>query len=126
MTNPLTGIVHVSANFGTPLFSNFAVQAGEKLLHPLTGSMEKFIVSARKYRFRKRVLMVMSALMVATAALSFTVNSELWWLFGASAGVTVLYLLDEFTGQASFQFTLEAQLKRFLSLASLPISFPGK
>ena len=64
-------------------------------------------VSARKYRFRKRVLMVMSALMVATAALSFTVNSELWWLFGASAGVTVLYL-----GYLRRQTRIEAQVRR--------------
>lgn len=50
------------------------------------------IVSARKYRFRKHVLMVMAAVMVLTAVLSFTVSSGLWWTCGTSAAVTVLYL----------------------------------
>ena len=49
----------------------------------------------------------MSALMVATAALSFTVNSEMWWLFGGSAGVTVLYL-----GYLRRQTRIEAQVRR--------------
>ena len=49
-------------------------------------------VSARKYRFRKRVLVLMAALMVLSAVLSFTVSPTLWWSCGAVAGVTVLYL----------------------------------
>ncbi|MCV7347867.1 divisome protein SepX/GlpR [Mycolicibacterium rhodesiae] len=49
-------------------------------------------VSARKYRFRKRMLMAMAAVMVVTAALSFTVSSDLWWVTGAAGAVTVLYL----------------------------------
>jgi hypothetical protein len=49
-------------------------------------------VSARKYRFRKRMLTVMSAVMLITAVLSFTVSSSLWWTCGVAAGVTVLYL----------------------------------
>lgn len=50
------------------------------------------VVSARKYRFRKRVLTVMAATMVLTAVLSFTVSSGLWWACGTTAAVTVLYL----------------------------------
>lgn len=49
-------------------------------------------VSARKYRFRKRMLTAMVALMVLTAVLSFTVSPTLWWSCGAVAGVLVLYL----------------------------------
>lgn len=49
-------------------------------------------VSARKYRFRKRVLLVMAAVMVITAVLSFTVNPDLWWVTGSAGAVTVLYL----------------------------------
>ena len=49
-------------------------------------------VSARKYQFRKRVLMVMAVAMILTAVLSFAVDSGLWWAFGTSAAVTVLYL----------------------------------
>jgi hypothetical protein len=49
-------------------------------------------VTARKYRFRKRALTVMAALMVLTAVLSFTVSSASWWFCGATAAVTVLYL----------------------------------
>jgi outer membrane biosynthesis protein TonB len=49
-------------------------------------------VEARKYRFRKRVLMVMGALMALSAVLSFSVSPTMWWSFGAVAGVTVLYL----------------------------------
>lgn len=50
------------------------------------------LVSARKYRFRRRVLTVMAVIMVLTAVLSFTVSSALWWTCGTTAAVTVLYL----------------------------------
>ena len=49
-------------------------------------------VTARKYRFRKRMLMGMSAVMILTAALAFTVSTDLWWACGSSAAVTMLYL----------------------------------
>ena len=49
-------------------------------------------VTARKYAFRKRVLMVMAAVMVLTAVLAFTVTSTGWWLCGCATAVTVLYL----------------------------------
>jgi hypothetical protein len=49
-------------------------------------------ISARKYRFRKRVLIVMATLMTLTALLSFNVSPTLWWSCGAVAGVMVLYL----------------------------------
>ena len=49
-------------------------------------------VSARKYRFRRRVLTATATLMVVTAVLSFTVSPSLWWACGATAAVMVLYL----------------------------------
>ena len=49
-------------------------------------------VTARKYRFRKRTLTVMAALMVLTAVLSFTLSADLWWFCGGTAVATVLYL----------------------------------
>jgi len=64
-------------------------------------------VSARKYRFRKRMLMVMAAIMVITAVLSFTVSSDLWWATGAAGGVTVLYL-----GYLRRQTRIEEQVRR--------------
>jgi hypothetical protein len=64
-------------------------------------------VSARKYRFRKRVLMAMAVLMLFTAVLSFTASSEYWWMCGAVTGVTVLYL-----AYLRRQTRIEAQVRR--------------
>ncbi|GAY18730.1 gephyrin-like molybdotransferase receptor GlpR [Mycobacterium sp. shizuoka-1] len=57
-----------------------------------TESTTAAAVSARKYRFRKRMLTAMAAVMVLTAVLSFTVSADLWWACGAAGAVTVLYL----------------------------------
>ncbi len=64
-------------------------------------------VSARKYKFRKRVLTAMVALMVLAAGLSFTVSPTLWWSCGAVAGVLVLYL-----AYLRRQTRIEAQVRR--------------
>jgi len=64
-------------------------------------------VSARKYRFRKRVLMVMAAIMVGTAVASFTVGTAFWWACGTAAVVTVLYL-----GYLRRQTRIEEQVRR--------------
>jgi hypothetical protein len=64
-------------------------------------------VSARKYRFRKRVLTAMVTLMVLTAVLSFTVSPTLWWSCGAIAAVLVLYL-----GYLRRQTRIEEQVRR--------------
>jgi hypothetical protein len=64
-------------------------------------------VSARKYRFRKRVLMVMAVLMLFTAVLSVTGSSEYWWTCGTVTGVTVLYL-----AYLRRQTRIEAQVRR--------------
>ena len=64
-------------------------------------------VSARKYRFRTRVLMVMSVIMVGAAVASFTLSAALWWACGTAAAVTVLYL-----GYLRRQTRIEEQVRR--------------
>jgi hypothetical protein len=49
-------------------------------------------VSARKYAFRKRVLMVMALMLVGSAAAAFLLRPTAWWVCGSTAAVTVLYL----------------------------------
>jgi hypothetical protein len=49
-------------------------------------------VSARKYTFRRRVLMLMALALVASAAAAFTVWSRGWWVCGSVGVFTVLYL----------------------------------
>jgi hypothetical protein len=49
-------------------------------------------VSARKYVFRKRVLMVMSVILVGSATAAFEVSPTAWWVCGSATTVTVLYL----------------------------------
>lgn len=64
-------------------------------------------VTARKYRFRKRVLTAMAAIMVLSAVLSFTVSASLWWACGSAAAVTLLYL-----GYLRRQVRIEEQVRR--------------
>lgn len=49
-------------------------------------------VTARKYRFRKRVLTGMAAILLLTTVLSATVSPSLWWACGTVGAATVLYL----------------------------------
>jgi hypothetical protein len=49
-------------------------------------------VSARKYKFRKRMLTFLSVAVVASAAATFKVAPAAWWACGAIGAVTVLYL----------------------------------
>ena len=65
------------------------------------------VVSARKYRFRKRVLTVLAALLLLSAGLSAFVDSTLWWACGAVGAVTILYL-----GYLRRQTRIEAQVRR--------------
>jgi hypothetical protein len=50
-------------------------------------------VSARKYRFRTRVLSVMTLILVATTAAAFTVWPDGWWACGTAGVITTLYLV---------------------------------
>lgn len=49
-------------------------------------------VSARKYMFRKRVLMVMGVILVGSATAAFGLTPGAWWICGSATAVTVLYL----------------------------------
>src|ERR1700752_4597652 len=49
-------------------------------------------VSARKYVFRKRVLMVMAVILVGSATAAFKVSPTAWWACGSATAMTVLYL----------------------------------
>jgi hypothetical protein len=64
-------------------------------------------ISARKYRFRKRVLMTMALLLVGSAATAFLVVPAAWWFCGSLAGLTVLYL-----GYLRRQTRIEDRLRR--------------
>jgi len=50
-------------------------------------------VSARKYTFRKRVLMVMAVILVGSATAAFEVSTTAWWLCGTATAVTMVYLV---------------------------------
>ncbi|OBA68772.1 hypothetical protein A5641_17580 [Mycobacterium sp. 1554424.7] len=49
-------------------------------------------VSARKYAFRKRVLMVMAVFLIGSATAAFEVTPTAWWVCGAATAVTMMYL----------------------------------
>lgn len=49
-------------------------------------------VSARKYAFRKRVLMVMAVFLIGSATAAFEVSPTAWWVCGTATAVTLLYL----------------------------------
>jgi hypothetical protein len=49
-------------------------------------------VSARKYAFRRRVLMVMAVILVGSATAAFEVSPTAWWVCGTATAGTVLYL----------------------------------
>ncbi|MBU8827271.1 divisome protein SepX/GlpR [Mycolicibacterium goodii] len=64
-------------------------------------------VSERKYRFRKRVLALFALILVASAAAAFLVTPGAWWVCGATATLTVLYL-----AYLRRQTRIEEQLRR--------------
>ena len=49
-------------------------------------------VSARKYKFRKRMLTFLAVAVVASAAAAYAVAPAAWWACGAIAAITLLYL----------------------------------
>lgn len=64
-------------------------------------------VSARKYRFRKRVLALFALILVASSAAAFLVTPTAWWVCGTTATLTVLYL-----AYLRRQTRIEEQLRR--------------
>lgn len=63
--------------------------------------------AARKYAYRKRVLMVMAAILIGTATAAFQVTPSAWWLCGTATTITVLYL-----GYLRRQTRIEEQVRR--------------
>jgi hypothetical protein len=49
-------------------------------------------VTARKYKFRRRVLTAMTVLTVVSVAAALALSPALWWACGSISAVTVLYL----------------------------------
>lgn len=49
-------------------------------------------VSARKYRFRKRMLMTMALSMLASAMVAYLATPSAWWVCGGVGGLTLMYL----------------------------------
>ncbi|MBY0442738.1 MAG: hypothetical protein K2Q25_11510, partial [Mycobacteriaceae bacterium] len=64
-------------------------------------------VSARKYKFRRRVLVVMALILVGSATAAFAGQSFPWRVCGLATGVTVLYL-----AYLRRQTRIEEQLRR--------------
>lgn len=64
-------------------------------------------VSARKYAFRKKVLMVMAVVLVGTATAAFKVSPSAWWLCGTATAITMLYL-----GYLRRQTRIEERVRR--------------
>jgi hypothetical protein len=64
-------------------------------------------VSARKYVFRKRVLMVMAVILVGSATAAFEVTPTAWWVCGSATAITVLYL-----GYLRRQTKIEEKVRR--------------
>lgn len=75
-------------------------------------------VSARKYMFRKRVLMVMGVILVGSATAAFGLTPGAWWICGSATAVTVLYLaylrrqtrIEERVRRRRMQRTMRARL----------------
>jgi hypothetical protein len=64
-------------------------------------------VSARKYKFRKRMLTVMGALVIAAVIAAYTVSPTMWWVSAAVSVVTLCYL-----GYLRRQTRIEERLRR--------------
>ena len=64
-------------------------------------------VSARKYRFRTRVLMTMAVTLVVSAVAAFLVTPAVWYLCAGVAVITLLYL-----GYLRRQTRIEERLRR--------------
>jgi uncharacterized membrane protein len=49
-------------------------------------------VSARKYKFRKRMLTVMAVMVIAAVATAYTLTPIMWWASSAISAMTLIYL----------------------------------
>jgi hypothetical protein len=64
-------------------------------------------IGARKYKFRKRMLTVLTLATIASAVAAFTVTPIAWWVCGSLGAVTLLYL-----GYLRRQTRIEERLRR--------------
>lgn len=64
-------------------------------------------VSARKFQFRKRMLLGMAVALLASAVVAFVVTPAMWWACGTVGAITLLYL-----GYLRRQTRIEEQLRR--------------
>ena len=64
-------------------------------------------VSARKYKFRKRMLALMTLILVASAATAYFVEPLAWWVCGSFGAVTLMYL-----GYLRRQTRIEERVRR--------------
>ncbi|ORB64190.1 gephyrin-like molybdotransferase receptor GlpR [Mycolicibacterium tusciae] len=64
-------------------------------------------VSARKYKFRKRMLTVMAVLVIAAVVTAYTVSPMMWWVSAVVSAVTLFYL-----GYLRRQTRIEEKLRR--------------
>ncbi|BBY24785.1 divisome protein SepX/GlpR [Mycobacterium stomatepiae] len=64
-------------------------------------------VTARKYAFRKKVLMVMAVVLVGTATAAFEITPGAWWVCGTATAITLLYL-----GYLRRQTKIEEKVRR--------------
>jgi hypothetical protein len=64
-------------------------------------------IDARKYKFRKRMLTVLTLATIASAVAAFTMTPIAWWVCGSLGAVTLLYL-----GYLRRQTRIEERLRR--------------
>jgi hypothetical protein len=64
-------------------------------------------VTARKFRFRKRMLLAMSVVLLTSALAAYLVSSTFWWACGTVGAITILYL-----GYLRRQTRIEEQVRR--------------
>lgn len=64
-------------------------------------------VTARKYAFRRKVLMVMAVILVGSATAAFEISRTAWWVCGVATAITVLYL-----GYLRRQTRIEEKVRR--------------
>ena len=64
-------------------------------------------VSARKYSFRKKVLVCMAVVLVGSAIAAFEVTPMAWWVCGTATALTLLYL-----GYLRRQTRIEEKVRR--------------
>ncbi|WP_319446716.1 MULTISPECIES: gephyrin-like molybdotransferase receptor GlpR [unclassified Mycobacterium] len=85
-------------------------EAPESMSHARRRSYETATaaaVSARKFKFRKRVLLAMGVALLASAIVAYVVTPTMWWVCGTVGAVTLLYL-----GYLRRQTRIEEQVRR--------------